>query len=254
MVKAKGKDIKEPVGKRVRETAVSLLKNKKNGMRWTDLLKAIKTLYPDTPLNTISGSLWDLVKTTNGTIKKPARGVFIYRKFVEKAGPEDGETIPKVKTSKGEEAFYGKVADYLMNELEECTKAISLGGNVLKSKWGTPDVIGIRESKQTDIIKAPTEIISAEVKTDEEQLITAFGQACAYKLFSHRSYIFIPKGSPEEGRLEALCSILGIGLILFNNQDPESPEFEIKVRAAKHDPDMFFVNENLEPIKKQLWG
>ena len=46
-------------------------------------------------------------------------------------------------------------------------------------------MIGIREPKKSDIIKFPTEIVSAEVKIDSAGLITAFGQACAYRLFSH---------------------------------------------------------------------
>jgi hypothetical protein len=36
--------------------------------------------------------------------------------------------------------------------LEECTKAIQLGGNTFKDKWGTPDVIGKRESRKSDKI------------------------------------------------------------------------------------------------------
>jgi len=35
----------------------------------------------------------------------------------------------------------------------------------------------------------PLEVIAAEIKIDVGQLITAFGQACAYKLFAHRSYL-----------------------------------------------------------------
>ena len=42
-----------------------------------------------------------------------------------------------------EEDFYEKFADYLVKELEECTKAISLGGNRFQDKWGTPDVLGV---------------------------------------------------------------------------------------------------------------
>jgi hypothetical protein len=32
-----------------------------------------------------------------------------------------------------------------------------LGGSRFKDKWGTPDVIGIREPKKSDIIQYPTE-------------------------------------------------------------------------------------------------
>lgn len=105
-----------------------------------------------------------------------------------------------------------------MNDLEECTKAISLGGNRFRDKWGTPDVIGKRESRKSDILQIPTEIISAEIKTDVAQLVTAFGQACAYCLFSHKSYLVIPDESPKDeiDRLDSLCQVFGIGLILFD--------------------------------------
>ena len=143
-----------------------------------------------------------------------------------------------------------------MNELEECTKAIEVGGNAFKDKLGTPDVIGIREPRKSDIIQFPTEIISAEIKLDSASLITAFGQACAYRLFSHKSYIVVPVESPEDdiARLDTLGRIFGIGLILFNAADPKVPNFEIRVRAAKHEPDMFYVNRCMKLIEDELFG
>jgi len=59
---------------------------------------------------------------------------------VEKPGIH--ETVP-IK----EEGFYKPFADWLVNEVEECTRAIPLGGNLFRDKWGTPDVIGKRESQ-----------------------------------------------------------------------------------------------------------
>ena len=63
---------------------------------------------------------------------------------------------------------------------------------------GPPDIVGIREPKKSDIVKFPTEIVSAEVKIDPVGLITAFGQACAYRLFSHKSYIVVPDDSDRK--------------------------------------------------------
>ncbi len=143
-----------------------------------------------------------------------------------------------------------------MNELEECTKAIPLGGNKFKDKWGTPDVIGIREPRQSDIIKPQTEVVSAEVKLDNKDLITAFGQACAYKLFSHKSYIVIPKESSQEdvARIDALCLIFGIGLILFDSENVKEPQFDIRVRPTKQEPDMFYLNRHIKLIEDELYG
>ncbi len=155
-----------------------------------------------------------------------------------------------------EEQFYEPFADWITSELEECTKAITLGGNRFKDKWGTPDVIGIREPKKSDIIKPPTEIVSAELKLDKAGLIVAFGQACAYKVFSHKSYIVVPSDSSEEdiARLDVLCRTLGVGLILFNPDDAANPQFQIRVRAARHEPDMFYVNRYMRLLEDELFS
>jgi hypothetical protein len=116
------------------------------------------------------------------------------------------EVTKKLKKEKiREEDFYDAFGDWLTNELEECTKYVSVGGNRFKDKWGTPDVVGVREARRSDILKAPTEIVSAEIKLDPSNLITAFGQACSYRLFSHKSYIVVPATSSEDdiARLDA---------------------------------------------------
>lgn len=130
-----------------------------------------------------------------------------------------------------------------------------MGRNRFKDKWGTPDVIGKRAPRGSDLIKAPTEIVSAEVKSDTKDLITAFGQACSYKLFSNKSYIVVPKNSPQDdiSKLDALCLIFGIGLVLFDNSDPNDPKFEIKCRPLKHEPDMFYVNKYMKLIETELF-
>ena len=155
-----------------------------------------------------------------------------------------------------EEDFYAPFADWLENDLEECTKAIPLGGNRFKDRWGTPDVIGKRESRKSDILEAETEIVSAEVKLDANQLVTAFGQACAYRLFSHKSYLVVPNASPQEeiARTDALCQVFGIGLILFDASSPNAPNFTIRVRARRQDPDMFYGNKNTKIIEKDLFS
>ena len=189
-----------------------------------------------------------------GEVYKPARGVFRHTIFREDVAAEE-QPLPPSAAKVKEEEFYKPFADWLVSELEECTKAIPLGGNRFRDRWGTPDVIGIREPRKSDIIKPPTEIVSAEIKVDTGNLITAFGQACSYKLFSHKSYIVAPKESPEEdiGRLDALCRIFGIGLILFDANTPGAPAFDIRVRAARHEPDMFYVNKCMKLVEDELF-
>jgi len=254
--------------------AIEIIKNEPNGIRYSELTRKLKEIFPNFPIETIRGSIWNLDVTKPNEICKPVRGLFQYIPFREVLIKERGKGVEEVsikKTIKGglkkvrkeikeieglhEENFYKPFTDWLTNELEECTKAIPLGRNKFKDKWGTPDVIGIRESKRGDIIKLPAEIISAEIKADTRDLITAFGQACAYKLFSHKSYLVVPKESLEEdkAKIDSLCLIFGIGLVFFNSMNPENPNFEVRVRASKHEPDMFYVNKYIKLIEDELF-
>ncbi len=234
---------------------MEILRLTPTGARYSELVTKIHQGFPDVPINTIHGTIWNLDTRIPSEVYKPSRGLFRHISFKEIEVEKEIEIPPTIEKIK-EEDFYKPFADWLVNELEECTKVIPLGGNRFKDKWGTPDVIGIREPRKSDIIKPPTEIVSAEIKIDTGNLITAFGQACSYKLFSHKSYIVVPKESPEEdiARLDALCRIFGIGLILADSNSPENPQLEIRVRATKHEPDMFYVNKYMKIIEDELFS
>ena len=241
----------------IRKIAFDILEKRPEGIRYSELRRNILEINSSFNPNTISGATWDLDVQYPDKIYKPDRGVFrliIFKENVPNQPDEQPTTKITAKAIK-EEDFYKPFADWLVKELEECTNAIELGGNIFRDKWGTPDVVGVRESKRSDIIQFPTEIISGEIKTDSYGLITAFGQACAYKIFSHKSYIVVPNDSQIEDitRLDTLCRQFGIGLILFDNKNPEDPNFEIRARAVKHEPDMFFVNKNLKIIEDKLF-
>lgn len=237
---------------RIISKAMEILKTNADGIRYGDLVRELQSKLPDIPVNTIHGTVWNLETHVPAEVYKPARGFFRHAMFREQ---EEKGIAPKAKRLE-EADFYEPFAKWLVSELEECTKAIPLGGNRFKDRWGTPDVIGIREPRKSDIIKPPTDIISAEIKIDTGNRITAFGQACSYKLFSHKSYIVVPKESPEEdiARLDALGRIFGIGLILLDASNPGAPKFEIRVRATKHDPDMFYVNKCMRLVEDELFS
>lgn len=243
----------------IRKIAIEILEQSPEGVRYSELARRIQE-HGTFNKNTISGSTWDLDTLYPDKVYKPDRGVFRLLKFKEDVPSQPDEMqvrhVQKGKARSAKEAdFYKPFAEWLVNELEECTTAIELGGNIFRDKWGTPDVVGVRESKRSDIVQFPTEIISAEIKTDSNGLITAFGQACAYKIFSHKSYIVVPNSSLTEDitRLDTLCRQFGIGLILFDSTSSEDPKFEIRARAVKHEPDMFFVNRNLKYIEDRLF-
>jgi hypothetical protein len=237
--------------------AVELLEKAPTGIRFSVLVKQLEAELPGIKPKNIPAILVSLEAYAHQHIYKPAKGLFLHLKYKPQGesaepSPPPQKPIGKIK----EEDFYDAFANWLVEDLEECTKAISLGGHKFKDKWGTPDVIGIRRPRESDIIKLPTEIVSAEVKVDSNGLITAFGQACSYKLFSHKSYIVVPLDSPEEdlARLDALCLIFGIGLILFEPSLVSEPRFQIRVRATRHEPDMFYVNKNLKEIEDELFA
>lgn len=226
------------------------LNGKTDGAYYSDIINYLKEKLPDVPLNTLHGSLWDFrQKIINNEEKEtiiPERGFYILSKYYQKETSEQKKS-QKIK----EEDFYESFADYLVNELEECTKAIAVGGNKFQDKWGTPDVLGIYKFSEADPIRPPLEIISAEIKTDISQLITAFGQACAYKIFSHKVYLVIPKQAESEiSRLESLCLKFGIGLIIFDNENSDNPGYQIRTRAIKTEPDYFYVNLYIQKLSK----
>jgi len=237
--------------------ARELLLGATDGIRYAQLHKKIVTAFPDIPPNTVHGALHKFRTDLPAEIYQPSKGLYRHVKFKEEVPTSETPLPPKPAAPKvKEEAFYEPFADWLVNELEECTNAIAVGGNTFKDKWGTPDVIGIREAKRGDLIKPPTEIVTAEIKLDLNGLITAFGQCCSYKLFSHRAYIVVPKNAADEdiSRLDALSRIFGIGLILFDATNPKEPDFTIRARAARHEPDVFYVNKYLKLIEGNLFG
>lgn len=248
------------IGDTIRAKAMEILAQEPPGVRWTELLRRVAAALPQMNPNGIRGALYNLDDLKPEEVYKPARGIFRLLKF--KPTEEERDIVAAQVPSEAvaarvhEEDFYAPFAEWIKDELEECTKAISLGGNRFRDKFGTPDVIGIRKPKEGDIIKPPTEIVSAEIKIDGNALITAFGQACSYRLFSHKSYLVVPGDAPEEdlARLDALSRICGIGLILFDAKAPGKPDFQIRARAAKQEPDMFYVNRNMKLIETELFG
>ncbi len=224
----------------IRNKAVELLKNNPAGLRYSELARELREVFPNVPPKSFPASFWNLDITRSKYVYKPTRGLFKYRFSDEQEVSE----IEKPSFPLLEEEFYDTFANWLKNELGECTEAVSLGGNFLGKKWGTPDVIGVYKPSKRDVVQFQTEVISAEVKINPSEPITAFGQAIAYRLFSSKVYLVEPNSliPEDQDRIEALCILFGIGLILFD-LNPQNPNYEIRVRAQRYNPDMFYVNE-----------
>lgn len=190
--------------------------------------------------------MWDLDVKFSEKVFKPEKGIFKLNKY------QDIESQAKLVSKLKEQDFYDPFANFLVEETLEATSAIPLGGSVFKDKWGTPDVIGVRKTSRRELLDVPTEIISAEIKLNPSELITAFGQACAYRLFSHKIYLVIPNESSQEDqeRIDSLCLIFGIGLVIYDSRNNNNPKWEIKNRPQKFDPDIFYTNTYLKKIEK----
>jgi hypothetical protein len=208
------------------------------------LVRRIADDNPETPRNTIQRAVFDIGTRFPNEIHKPSRGLY---KPVNSGTGEGNGPVPPPKLNEAD--FYQPFADWLKNELDEVTVAVPLGGAGFQKKWGTPDVVGVYRPLASHRIKFDVEIISAEIKIDPQQPVVAFGQAAAYRLFSAKVYVVMPKTIlPEDySRLEALCMLFGIGLVQFTPQ-PQEPEFKIRVRAQRFSADMFYVNEFAERL------
>lgn len=219
------------------------------GVRWTALVNEIRAEYPDTPINTIWGSTQTLFKS-DPDISKIAKGIYAIgqnqaaKDSAASVPKDDPDTLIEAGQVISESDFYDSFAEWLRDGLDEVTEAISIGGNIFKSKWNTPDVIGVLRPLKGDLIKFDPQIVSAEIKIDPNQPVVAFGQAVSYRLFSHKCYLVLPETmtADDRDRVEALCTVFGLGLVTFK-LDPENPDFTLQTRALLAQPDMAYVNQ-----------
>lgn len=241
----------------IRRQAVRKLLAHKQGLRYSDLSRFLVEAMPAVNGSKVATALHNLEFIKSKEVFKTSKGLYRHQRFKsdeDKVG--DGVSTIDGRVRVVESAFYRTFADWLKNDAEAVTHAIPLGGNVFRDRWGTPDVIGKRESRRSDVIKVPTEIVAAEIKVDMMDLVTGYGQACAYRLFCHSSYLVIPKQTSEveTARLEALCAISGIALVTFDRNSPHSPAFKLLVRPRTHQPDMGYTNRYLAMIERELFS
>jgi hypothetical protein len=229
-----------------------VLEQSQDGVKYFELVTKVKEKLPEIELDRVKWEVWWWL-SRDESVARPERGLYILKKYLGERIDRKPKPVDQQVSVTDEALFYKPFADYLVSDLGECTKAIPLGGSRFEDRWGTPDVIGVYKFSETDPVRPPIEIVSAEIKIDSNQLITAFGQACAYKLFSHKVYLVIPNEAAKDvSRVESLCLKFGLGLILFNKTNPEKPNFEIRARAVKSEPDYFYVNEYLKRLGEDL--
>lgn len=247
----------------IRFEAIELLHEAPKGMTFTQLVDALRAKHPGRNLKTLHNDLTSLDRKVPAKVCKPAKGLYVHVRFQAQVPNTDlAQFAPSVAKSPrrdpkiSEEKFYGLFAVWLKEELEEVTHAIALGGNTFRDRWGTPDVLGKYEGRRSDVIKGMTSIVAAEIKVDTSNLLTGFGQACAYRLFSHKSYLVIPENTTadELDRLEALCHMHGIGLVTFDASSTTKPSFRLLARPVKHEPDLSYTNRYIRHVEGRLFN
>lgn len=232
-----------------RSAILEILQRHPNGLEHSELLMQLRQRFPNRSTNTLRWYLHEVSKDEK--VEKPARGLY---RLADLHTPQPDDTADSPRRQPREHQFYEAFASFLVDELDECTRAIPLGGKCFGDKWGTPDVIGVYKLPDNVPIKAPMEIVSAEIKVDSSQVVTAFGQACAYTVFSHKVYLVLPEKTPRDElqKVENLCMRFGIGLIVFNSENYEEPNFTIRVRASRHEPDYFYLNMYFRKCDEKL--
>lgn len=272
--------------KTIRDAAIGVIANHPNGVRMADLKREVlDVLGSAATSDQVGNAIWNIYETCSDQVVKIGRGIVtLISQSNSLSAPATASTstplsmpqiVPQSTSVLGgasqvtstntsastsapqpvvqrisEEDFYQSFAEYLRDSLDEVTKVVAVGGNYFKGKWNTPDVIGIYMSRYFEKYQFPMEIVSAEIKisTSGDSIITAFGQACSYRIFSHKVYLVLPATIDESDldRILALCIVSGIGLVLFNAADKDNPNYDIRVWAVKNEPDKVYAKLALD--------
>lgn len=237
----------------IKSKLVEIIKQHPNGIRYRDLKAKVLSALPQANPNTVVNAIAQLEEGKDYV--KRVRGVY---QPVTINNQDIESSAHTVQSTQDEKRVYAPFASFLVNDLSECKWAIPLGGKKSNQRWTTPDVVGVWRSQRRSHFNI-LEIVSAEIKDtdDSKELITGFGQACAYRLFSHRVYLVVPGDKPNEedkSRLEDLCLLYGIGLIFFYGKESNGGkeyEFQIRCRSMRFEPDYYHAEIFLSSLNSQ---
>ncbi len=107
---------------KIAQAAIELLAREPAGLHHSVLVQKLRTMLPEIPANTVRGSVVGLSEYKPAEIHKPAKGLFQHAMYSEPAGsPELADCSPSTVQVR-EQDFYASFAEYLTEDLEECTK------------------------------------------------------------------------------------------------------------------------------------
>ncbi|OGS20065.1 MAG: hypothetical protein A3J83_03590 [Elusimicrobia bacterium RIFOXYA2_FULL_40_6] len=239
----------------IREKALEILTRPeyKTGIQWADLIKVVENELPGILKNNFPASLSTWPNEEPEKVARPYRGLFILKEnleYLEKIETKDKQqdNIPQKYLEKD---LYEPAKDYLLGK-GECDYAVVVGGNTFKDKWATPDVLGTIRGSSDALYKSPIELVAVEIKDPEYKPVEALGQAMAYKLFAHRTWLILPQedNKYEAERLKGIAIINNIGLITFTGSKDDF-HWEIINRPATGNPDPQEVDKILTTLKEK---
>jgi hypothetical protein len=108
----------------IRELAKLIVCEHPSGILYSELVRLISERNPETPINTIHGSVWNLDTRLPTLIHKPSWGLFQPLQSLSAVNTSDTPTLKLPR----EEEFYAPFAAWLKNELDEVTVAVPMGG------------------------------------------------------------------------------------------------------------------------------
>ena len=232
----------------IRQKAFEILSRPefKNGIRFSALVKKVVAETGENE-NTCNGSLYNMPVEIPEKISRPYRGLFILKEN-EKLLKDIEQNFEQKLVSDKEDDIYHPAKDYLLSR-EECTHAVVIGGNIFGKKWGTPDILGAIRAHSDAVYKPTLEIIAVEIKDEGYSPVEALGQAMAYKLFAHRTWLILPEDADLD-RIEGIAISANIGLISFK-KGKDGFEFDTLNRPISGHPDFAEVNNQLEKLKEK---
>ena len=123
----------------------------------------------------------------------------------------------------------------------------SQGKKSTGGKWTRPDFALVVVSKYPYIPEKTLDLVTFEVKREDQYEIHGVYETAAHSRFSHKSYLLIhaPNGQPETEDFERLkreCLRFGLGLVLFSNSK-DGDTYDLIQEAERRAPDPADVND-----------
>lgn len=240
---------------RIRTIAFECLGRHPEGLRFSRLTREVALVDPNLNASTIKKVVSNLDKVSGNQVYKPARGLIRLVIFKEAAALEAREEVRRrardlVMETKVTVLF----AQWLEQELQDVDRAMTPTTNLFDGLCVTPTVLGLADAPSAGGGAPPPGIVSAQIESPTSGFIDAFGQACAARLFARRSYLVVPKRKRMEElmHLHALCQMVGLGLVLFNDLSLAAPGFRLTLRPVDHDPDPGYESRCMQQLGARL--